>query len=85
MTWSASNVSVACTASDAGSGLAAPTDAAFSLTTTVAAGSETANALTGSRQVCDVKDNCTTVGPIGGIKVDRKGPTVTITSPTGAR
>ena len=84
MTWSASNVSVACTASDAGSGLAAPTDAAFSLTTTVAAGSETANALTGSRQVCDVKDNCTTVGPIGGIKVDRKGPTVTITSPTGA-
>ena len=84
-TWSATNVSVSCTASDAGSGLASPADAAFSLTTTVAAGTETANASTGSRQVCDVAENCTAVGPIGGIKVDRKGPSVTITAPRAPR
>ncbi|HEV8421038.1 MAG TPA: hypothetical protein VGR13_06765, partial [Actinomycetota bacterium] len=42
--WHNSNVSLACTAVDGGSGLANPTDAAFSLSTDVPDGSETANA-----------------------------------------
>ena len=79
--WHAGNVSLACTGSDGGSGLANPADASFSLTTSVAAGTETANASTNSRQVCDAVGNCATAGPIGGNKVDRKAPSITITSP----
>ena len=79
--WHADNVSLACTASDSGSGLANPGDAAFSLVTSVAAGAENANASTNSRLVCDVAGNCTTAGPIGGNKIDRKGPVITLTTP----
>lgn len=82
--WSATDVSIACTASDAGAGLADAADASFSLTTSVAGGTETASATTGSREVCDALDNCTTAGPFGGVKVDKKAPSITITSPTGA-
>jgi hypothetical protein len=74
--WHASNVSIACTASDAPSGLADSSDASFNLSTSVASGSEDSNASTGSRQVCDSAGNCTTAGPISGNKIDRKGPTV---------
>lgn len=79
--WSAQNVSVNCTAADGQSGLVNPADAAFTLTTNVAAGVETANASTNVRQVCDVDGNCATAGPISGVKVDRKAPSVSITSP----
>jgi hypothetical protein len=79
--WHATNVSIACTASDAGAGLASPADASFSLSTTVAAGVETATASTGTRSVCDVFDRCSTAGPITGNKVDRKAPTIAITTP----
>jgi hypothetical protein len=74
--WHGDNVSLACTAEDAGSGLADPADANFVLVTTVAAGDENANAFTGSRTVCDQEDNCTTAGPISGNKVDRRAPTL---------
>ena len=42
--WHATNVALACTASDSGTGLANPADASFSLVTSVGAGIETANA-----------------------------------------
>ncbi|TMK67918.1 MAG: hypothetical protein E6G53_01535, partial [Actinobacteria bacterium] len=74
--WHAQNVSLPCTASDSGSGLANQADASFSLTTSVAAGSQSSNAATGSRQVCDVAGNCSTAGPIGGNKVDRATPQI---------
>jgi hypothetical protein len=79
--WHAENVTLNCTASDAVAGLYSASDAGFTLSTSVAAGSETDDAQTGSREVCDSRDNCRTVGPIGGNKVDRKKPTITITRP----
>jgi hypothetical protein len=90
--WHGANVSLDCTAEDEGSGLADPADAAFSLSTSVPDGAETSNAATGSRDVCDAAGNCATAGPIGGNKVDRKAPTLSLpaaqtvnaTSPSGA-
>jgi hypothetical protein len=79
--WLAANAAIKCTATDAGSGLATPSQASLTLTTNVAAGAETANASTGSVSVCDVAGNCSTAGPIAGNKIDRKAPAVTITSP----
>ena len=54
-----------------------------SLSTHVATGTETGNASTDSRQVCDNAGNCAIAGPISGNKVDKKGPSIVITSPTG--
>ena len=90
--WHLGNVTIACTASDNGSGLADPADASFSLSTSVPANEETASAKTNSRQVCDVAGNCATAGPIGGNKIDLKAPTLNLpanmivnaTSPAGA-
>ena len=83
--WHAVDVSVSCSASDGGSGLASSGDAGFTLSTSVAAGSETATAETGARSVCDVAGNCVDAGPIGANKVDRKAPTVTVSSPVSTR
>jgi hypothetical protein len=80
--WSTTNVSIACTAQDAGVGLANAADAAFSLTTNVPPGSETANAPTDARQVCDAAGNCASTPVITGIKIDRKAPVATIAAPT---
>ena len=80
--WHAADVSIACTASDALSSLANAADASFNLVTSVAAGTETANASTDSRQVCDKAGNCATGGAVGGNKVDKKAPSITITAPT---
>ena len=83
--WHGDNVSLACTATDGGSGLANSADASFVLSTSVADGSEVANAITGSRVVCDVAGNCATAGPIAGNKIDRKAPVITlVTPPDGA-
>jgi len=79
--WHAADVSIGCTSSDGGSGLALPADASFALMTTVPAGTETASALTGSHIVCDAVHNCGTAGPIGPNRVDKKAPAVTITVP----
>jgi hypothetical protein len=73
--WHNDNVSIDCTASDGGSGLANAGDGSFSLSTTVGAGSETNNASTGSRSVADAVGNSAIAGPISGNKVDRKAPT----------
>ena len=81
--WHATDVSLACTASDAGSGLANPADASFSLSTNVAADTETGDAPTDSREVCDVAGNCATAGPFGGNKVDKKAPAIAIRAPSG--
>lgn len=74
--WHGSDVSIACTAQDSGSGLANPADASFYLSTNVSSGTETSNAATGTQTVCDKKNNCATVGPISGNKVDKKKPSV---------
>jgi hypothetical protein len=75
-TWQGDNITLGCTANDPTSGLADASDASFSLSTTVADGSETATALTGSRTVLDNAGNSTTAGPFTA-KVDRKAPVVT--------
>jgi hypothetical protein len=79
--WSASDISLSCSANDPHSGIQGPS--AFSLVTNVAAGTETSEAETDSRSVCDVAGNCANAGPISGIRIDRKGPSIAITSPAG--
>ena len=79
--WHPNNVSIACTASDSGTGLANPGDASFFLVTSIDPGVEIANVSTDSRVVCDAAGNCTTVGPIPGNKIDRKGPVISVTTP----
>jgi hypothetical protein len=79
--WHASDVSIACSANDGLSGLANSADSSFTLTTSVPAGTETANAVTGSRTVCDVAGNCSTAGPIGGNMVDKRPPAISISTP----
>lgn len=83
--WHAANVTVNCSAADSGSGLAVPADASFALTTSVAAGGETASASTGARQVCDNAGNCATAGPFGSIRIDMRGPTIQIAAPAARR
>lgn len=77
--WSG-EVSVPCTAGDP-SGLASGSPASFVLTTSVGAGGESTAAFTASRQLCDQRGNCTTAGPYGPYKVDRRPPTVTCAVP----
>jgi len=79
--WHATDISIGCTASDVPSGLANAADASFSLSTSVPAGTETANAYTGSRNVFDLADNLTVAGPIGPNMIDKKPPVITITTP----
>jgi hypothetical protein len=56
--WHPANVSISCTSSDGGSGLGDSNQATFLLATSVLAGNETANAATGSANVCDAVNNC---------------------------
>jgi len=79
--WIPSNIEVSCTASDAESGLANLSDAEFAIETSVAHDTETANASTSFRRVCNVAGSCATAGPISGIKIDRKAPEILISSP----
>lgn len=79
--WHAADVTLACTARDAVSGLADPTQARFALATSVPAGAETADASTDSRTVCDRAGNCAAAGPIAGNMVDRRPPTIVISAP----
>ncbi|MEO6236680.1 MAG: hypothetical protein ABIQ52_06740 [Vicinamibacterales bacterium] len=81
--WHAADVSLGCTASDAVSGLANAADAAFFLSTTVPAGTETAAASTDLHQVLDVAANVVTAGPIAGNRVDKKAPSIAIAVPAG--
>jgi surface protein len=79
--WHAADVLISCTSGDGYSGLSASGDASFSLSTSTASGTETASASTNSRQVCDNAGNCSTAGPIGGNKIDKKAPVISLTSP----
>lgn len=79
--WHASDVAVGCTAADSGSGLASASDGTFSLATAVPSGTETGNASTGARTVCDVAGNCATAGPVTGNKIDKKPPVIAVASP----
>ena len=82
-TWHPTDVTVSCLGSDQtnGSGLANPADANIAVSTSVAAGTETASAATGSHEVCDVAGNCNQAGPFSPYKVDKKPPFITITTP----
>ncbi|MFL6211578.1 MAG: OmpL47-type beta-barrel domain-containing protein [Pyrinomonadaceae bacterium] len=75
--WHADNVSIPCTSSDGGSGLAHAVDAAFSLSTNVPVGTEDANASTDVRNVCDAVGHCSAAGPISGNMIDKAAPTIT--------
>jgi len=79
--WHGINVTVRCTATDTGSGLAVPADASFGLTTGVGPEAESASVYTDSLEVCDLASNCSTAGPVGPFRIDRKAPTVSIASP----
>ncbi|MGH3372383.1 MAG: PxKF domain-containing protein, partial [Nocardioidaceae bacterium] len=81
--WHNANVTITCTATDGGSDLADPADASFTLSTSVAAGDEDGNASTDSHDVADAVSNRATAGPITGIKVDRKAPTLTWSAGAG--
>ena len=80
--WHKEDVSIECTAQDSGSGLNDETDASFSLSTSVDDEEETNDASTGSHQVCDVAGKCATANSISGIKIDKKAPEITITTPS---
>ena len=82
--WHAADVAIACTAHVGGSGLAKAADASFVLTTSVPAGTETANAATNSHTVCDLAGNCVTAGPIAGNAVDKRAPDIAIAAPASA-
>src|SRR2546423_10225079 len=82
--WHGPDVSITCHASDTASGLSNAADATFTLSTTIAGGIETANASTNSHTVCDKSGNCSIAGPIAGNKVDKRGPQISISSPTNA-
>jgi hypothetical protein len=86
--WHANDVNIQCTAADAGgqqtSGLANPSDASFSLSTSVSPGAETNDAQTGTHDVCDNAGNCATAGPVGGNMVDKKAPVVSCAPDDGS-
>jgi uncharacterized repeat protein (TIGR01451 family) len=79
--WHRGDVAIACTASDPDSGLVNEGEATFSLVTNVPDLTETDNAMTGTRQVCNTHIGCTTAGPIAGNRVDNKPPSISISSP----
>lgn len=78
--WHAANVSVRCTATDDGSGLAHADDASIALATHVPAGAETADAATDTHEICDAIGNCRTAGPVTNNKIDRAAPTLGVPS-----
>lgn len=82
--WHAGDVALPCTAADGLSALVEAADGGFALHTAVPAGTETADAQTGSRVVCDRAGNCATAGPIAGNRVDKKAPDIQIASPANS-
>ena len=84
--WHNYDVSVTCLANDPESGLANEFNSVFTLLTNVPVGTESSNAATNSRLVCNTQGGCTSAGPITGHRVDKKPPTITIVAPVaGAR
>jgi hypothetical protein len=81
--WHATNVAVNCTAVDAISGLANPSDAAFALTTAVAEGVEASDAPTRIHPVCDRAGHCNTAGPVSAFHIDRRPPDIAVSAAAG--
>jgi YVTN family beta-propeller protein len=81
-TWHKEDVNIPVTVTDFGSGLASAGDASFNLVATLPAGEEKADVSTNSREVADLAGNKVTVGPVKGIKIDRKPPSINVTAPT---
>ena len=75
--WQITDVSVSCAASDAGSGLANPSQASFSVATAVASGTETNAATIPAVTVLDAAGNSAAQGPFGPFLVDKKTPVIT--------
>jgi glucose/arabinose dehydrogenase len=82
--WHAADVALPCNAADGLSALVEAADGGFALHTAVPAGTETADAQTGSRVVCDRAGNCATAGPIAGNRVDKKAPDINLASPANS-
>ena len=80
--WTRGPVKISCTASSP-VGLLKPSDANFDLVASVPDGEALADAATNSYMVCDVAANCTTAGPITGLKIDRAGPDVACSPTSG--
>jgi hypothetical protein len=78
--WHGANVSITCTADDAGSGLADGSSATFTLSTHVAAGDENARAATDARRICDGAGNCAVANAVA-LSVDRRSPSISCDSP----
>ncbi len=74
--WHSANVTVDCTATDNGSGLANGADSKFTLHTALGAGVASDAAATDSRRVCDKVGNCSTAGPVADVKIDPVAPVV---------
>jgi hypothetical protein len=72
--WQGFEVAIHCTATDS-SGVRVG-DEDFYLATAVGVGYEDSNASTDDHEVCDLVGNCVTAGPISGLKVDLKAPTL---------
>jgi hypothetical protein len=75
--WYTSDVSVACSASDATSGLATASDAAFTLATT-----GEGNRSIDARTVTDIAGNTSSTGAFGPFNVDLFDPTIAISRPS---
>ncbi|HWM13440.1 MAG TPA: hypothetical protein VNO56_03090 [Gaiellaceae bacterium] len=72
--WHGDDVAITCTAEDPESTIPDPDDQGFELSTNVPVGSETANAATATREVCNGAGLCAQAGPVTGNKVDKKAP-----------
>jgi hypothetical protein len=79
--WLGIDAVLACTSSDGISGLTNSADASFTLGTAVPSGTETPGAATDTKAVCDRAGNCRTAGPIGGNKIDKRGPAIAVSAP----
>jgi hypothetical protein len=76
--WSAKDVILNCTASDQ----TGATPATFTLTTNQPLGAETANASTNTQLLTDGLGNTSAAGPLTGVRVDKKAPSISINAPT---
>ncbi len=74
--WHGTQVTVSCTASDEGSGLADPAQAEFELGSAVPQGSAAADAQTAPLTVCDAAGLCTEAPVLDGFSVDLVPPVV---------
>ena len=79
--WFATNQTITCAVTDAGSGFGGFTTTTVDLSTNVDSGVETSNASTGSATVTDDSGLSVDVGPIGGFWIDRKAPVITNVQP----